>query len=145
MMQEIFIRRMQIEDAEAVNMLTGQLGYSIDIAQVKCNLELLLNDDDAAAFVAVLNNRVIGWMTVAGVITLESSPYCEIRGLIVDEQLRNKQIGKALIEKTKQWCRDNKRERLRVRCNVVRNASHAFYLHLGFKEKKEQKIFEMDV
>ena len=144
-MQEVSIRTMQAADAEAVNILTGQLGYSINIEQVKCNLEMLLSDNNAAAFVAVFNNRVVGWITVAGVVTLESPPYCEIRGLIVDEQLRNKQIGKALIEKTKQWCRDKSRERLRVRCNVVRKASHAFYIHLGFKEKKEQKIFEIDV
>ncbi len=144
-MMEISIRTMQAADSAAVNALTGQLGYTIDTEQVKHNLEMLLNDNNAAAFVAVFNNQVAGWITVAGVVTLESLPYCEIRGLVVDEQLRNKQIGKALIEKTKQWCRDKNRERLRVRCNVVRNASHAFYLYLGFKEKKEQKIFEMDV
>ena len=145
MIQEVFIRKMQVEDAGTVNALTGQLGYSIDVEQLKCNLEILLSDNNAAAFVAVFNNRVVGWATVAEVVTLETPPFCEIRGLIVDEQLRNKQIGKALIEITKQWCREKNRERLRVRCNVIRKASHEFYLHLGFKEKKEQKIFEMDV
>lgn len=145
MMQEISIRPMQTADAEAVNVLTGQLGYVMDIEQARRNIETLLSDSNAAAFVAVFDNRIVGWITVAGIVTLESAPYCEIRGLIVDEQLRNKKIGKALIEKAKEWCRSKNRERLRVRCNVVRKASHAFYLHLGFKEKKEQKIFEIDI
>ena len=74
-MMEISIRTMQAADSAAVNALTGQLGYTIDTEQVKHNLEMLLNDNNAAAFVAVFNNQVAGWITVAGVVTLESLPY----------------------------------------------------------------------
>lgn len=101
MMQEISIRPMQTADAEAVNVLTGQLGYVMVIEQARRNIETLLSDSNAAAFVAVFDNRIVGWITVAGIVTLESAPYCEIRGLIVDEQLRNKKLAKRLLKKQK--------------------------------------------
>lgn len=142
---EIFLRTMIADDAETVTHLSKQLGYEISIDQTSKNIDSILKEENCEAFVAVHDKKVVGWITVAFTTTIESPPFCEIRGLVVDEQYRKNNIGKMLIEKVKQWCREKKCERLRLRCNVKRTDTHKFYLHLGFTEKKEQKVFEISL
>lgn len=136
---------MKEEDAKVVTHLCKQLGYEISAEQVQKNIKSFFTKENSDAFVAVYENKVVGWITVAHTVTIESPPFCEIRGLVVDEQYRNNKIGTMLIEKSKQWCADRNCNRLRLRCNVIRKEAHNFYLHLGFIEKKEQKVFEINV
>jgi GNAT superfamily N-acetyltransferase len=65
--------------------------------------------------------------------------------VIVDERYRGHGIGKLLIEKVKQWSEETGNKTLRLRCNMTRKEAHLFYQHLGFKEIKEQKVFEMKI
>ena len=94
---------------------------------------------------AELENKVIAWISIGYTISPGSLPFCEIRGLIVDKKYRKNSIGKMLVEKARQWCREKNCSRLRVRTNIKRTDTHAFYLHLGFTEKKEQKVFDLNV
>ena len=142
---EIVLRPINSDDAEAAAHLSKQLGYEISAAQMVDNIKAILQSNNDEAFVAIHENKVVGWIGIAYTIILESLPFCEIRGLVVDEKYRKKNIGKMLIEKAKQWCKEKDCNRLRLRCNVIRKETHAFYIHLGFAEKKEQKVFEIDV
>jgi GNAT superfamily N-acetyltransferase len=142
---EIFIRDITERDAEAVNTLSAQLGYTMSLDQTLANIRSVLGTRGHNAFVAVQENRIIGWIGVAQALQIESAPFCEIRGLIVDERYRALGIGKLLIEKVKQWCKETENKTLRLRTNMIRRDAHLFYEHLGFKEIKEQKVFEMQV
>lgn len=141
----IQLRIMKEDDASVVTQLCSQLGYEIDVDQVQINIKLLAEKKNSEAFVTVHENKIVGWISVAYIVTIESLPHCEIRGLVIDEAYRKNNIGKMLIEKVKQWCAEKNCDRLRVRCNVKRKDTHAFYTHLGFSEKKEQKVFEINV
>ena len=140
----IQIRLMKKEDAVTVSHLCSQLGYQITAEQVTSNIQLFLQKEDTAAFVAVYENVVAAWITVAYVISISALPVCEIRGLVVDEKYRRNNIGTMLIEKAKQWCKERDCNKLRLRCNAKRKEAHAFYLDLRFTEKKEQKVFEIE-
>jgi len=142
---EILIREVHHDDAEQVMFLCKQLGYEISLNAVKKNIEILDNEIDNKVFVAEYERAVIGWIGVAYVLTIQSSPFCEVRGLVVDEQFRKNNIGKLFVEKAAAWCKEKGCTILRVRCNVKRAPIHSFYSHLGFTEKKEQKIFEINV
>jgi GNAT superfamily N-acetyltransferase len=142
---EIFIRRITEQDAEAINALSTQLGYTTPIEQTLANIRSVLETKKHNAFVAMLENRIIGWIGVAEALQIESAPFCEIRGLIVDESYRGRGIGKLLIEKVKQWSKETGNKTLRLRCNMIRKEAHLFYQHLGFKQIKEQKVFEMNI
>ena len=141
----IEIRLMQQQNVNAVTTIYRQLGYQITVEQVQQNIQLFLDQEDIAAFVAVHENKVVGWITVAYIISISSLPVCEIRGLVVDEKYRRNNIGTILIEHAKQWCKEKDCDTLRLRCNTKRKEAQAFYLYLGFNEKKEQKVFEIDV
>jgi GNAT superfamily N-acetyltransferase len=142
---EIFIRSISERDAEAINALSTQLGYTMPIEQTLANIRSVLGTTGHNAFVDIFENRIIGWIGVAEALQIESAPFCEIRGLIVDERYRGQGIGKLLIEKVKQWSKETGNKTLRLRCNMIRKEAHLFYQHLGFKEIKEQKVFEMNI
>ena len=106
---------------------------------------LLKKFPDNCGFVVVSANEIIGWIHVMLSARIESSPFYEISGLVVDERFRGQGIGKQLVEKVKLWCKGKSINKLRVRCNVTRTRSHEFYLKLGFNETKISKIFDMDL
>ena len=142
---EIFIRDITERDAEAVNALSIQLGYQMPFEQSLANIRSVLGTKGHNAFVALHENKIVGWIGVAHAVQIESAPFSEIRGLIVDERFRGHGIGKKLIEKVKQWSKENGNKTLRLRTNMIRKDAHLFYQHLGFKEIKEQKVFEIQV
>ena len=92
---------------------------------------------------AIVDDRIVGWMHVFHALRVESQPFCEIAGLVVDEQFRGRGIGRRWIEHAKHWCKRKNCNRLRVRTNTKRTATHQFYSGVGFSLVKEQKIFEM--
>jgi GNAT superfamily N-acetyltransferase len=144
-MMKISIRQISIDDATAIVGLSHQLGYPITVSETTKNISAILANKDHDAFVAVHESKPVGWIGVFYAIQLESPPWCEIRGLVVDEQYRGKGIGKMLIEKAKQWGKEKGNSKLRLRCNVKRKETHLFYQHLGFDEMKEQKVFEINI
>jgi GNAT superfamily N-acetyltransferase len=142
---EILIRNITEADATAVNALSQQLGYAMPLELTLSNIKDVLAHKGHGAFVAVDENKVIGWIGVAQAIQIESAPFCEIRGLIVDEHYRGYGVGKLLIEKVKQWGKETGNKTLRLRTNLIREEAHLFYEHVGFKETKKQKVFEMNI
>lgn len=142
---EILVREITVNDAGSIVLLSGQLGYDISLPDMKANIEMMSKQDNNTVFVAEYEDKVIGWIGVAFVLTIQSLPFCEIRGLVVDEQFRNRYVGKLLVEKAAGWSRQKECGLLKVKCNTKRKETHAFYRHIGFIEKKEQKVFEITV
>jgi GNAT superfamily N-acetyltransferase len=141
---EIFIRKIAEPDAPATAALCKQLGYDLSVQQTLENIRAVMASKGHDAFVATDETKVVGWIGLAQAIQIETPSYCEIRGLVVDDQYRNRGIGKLLVEKAKEWCRENGNKKLRLRCNTKRTETHLFYQHLNFKEVKEQKVFEIE-
>jgi GNAT superfamily N-acetyltransferase len=141
---EILIRPIAESDVSSVTSLCEQLGYLQTTAQTLKNIQEVLASENHAAFVAELQGKVIGWIGL-GTFQIESGSCCEIHGLVVDESSRNKGAGKMLIKKAKQWAKEKGNNSLRLRCNVKRKEAHLFYRHIGFREIKEQKVFEIEV
>jgi N-acetylglutamate synthase-like GNAT family acetyltransferase len=142
---EILIRQITEDDVSSVTSLCEQLGYMQTTMQTLKNIKEVLASENHKAFIAEYNGHVIGWIGLSKILQIESGSCCEIRGLVVDEKSRNKGIGKMLIEKAKQWAREKGNNSLRLRCNLKRREAHLFYQHIGFKEIKEQKVFEIEV
>ncbi|MBE5320663.1 GNAT family N-acetyltransferase [Pedobacter sp. MR2016-19] len=139
------IRVITKEDAESVAWLSTQLGYESDIEQTSARIKHINNSNDNCAFVALVDDKVVGWIHGFYTLRIESDPFVEIGGLIVDETYRNLKIGKQLIESVKLWAEQHQVKKLKVRCNTKRTESHRFYEQIGFKENKQQIAFEMNV
>ena len=142
---KISIREMIANDANAVNTLSGQLGYPLSIEQTLQNINWVLQSKDHTAFIAECENKIVGWIGASQAIMIEVIPYCEINGLVIDQDHRGMGIGKLLVDKVKQWAREKNNNKIGLHCNVKRTEAHLFYEHLGFKEIKQQKNFVIKI
>jgi len=140
-MSSIIIRTVKTGDAPAISTLTNQLGYTMTTEQTTANIHTLTDMPHSAILVADENGMVCGWLQVDYKCYMETGTFCEIVGLVVDEQQRGKGIGKMLIEGAKNWSRNRNAAILKVRTNVKRTDTHRFYAAQGFTCIKEQKVF----
>lgn len=138
----IQIRAATMKEAPQITELSTQLGYPLTIQDTITNIAAIDKSNYDMAYVAVLNEQVVGWIHVFYTLRLETGPFCEIGGLVVAASARGKGVGSLLVEKTKKWAAERNIYKLKVRCQVKRAEAHAFYEKNGFEEKKVQKVFE---
>ena len=134
-----------MDDVGSVNHLSHQLGYALSLADTKYQMEKVLLKEDHIAYVAISQTKVIGWIHAFISFTIESKPFVEIGGLVVDEKHRGQKTGNKLIDKVREWTIEKNIPSLRVRSNVTRHLTHQFYNKIGFKEIKEQKVFSLNI
>ncbi|QDW27997.1 GNAT family N-acetyltransferase [Pedobacter sp. KBS0701] len=139
------IRAITEKDAESVAGLSTQLGYESNIEQTLFRIRQINNSNGNCAYVAIFENKVVGWIHGFYTLRIESDSFVEIGGLVVDAAYRNLKIGKQLIERIKLWAEQHQAKKLKVRCNIKRTESHQFYERIGFKENKRQIAFEIDL
>ncbi|MGH1366334.1 MAG: GNAT family N-acetyltransferase [Calditrichia bacterium] len=134
----MIVREMTLEDAKQTTSLANQLGYSVPEESVTAHIKEIAAHSDHFIFVAILDNRVIGFIHGCRMLRLTSLPFLEICGLVVSIEHRREGIGKKLVRHLETFSENMP---VRVRCNIKRTSAHEFYQHLGYSEKKEQKVF----
>ena len=137
------IRPLDSTDVEAVAALLPDLGYQATAAQTARRLAALREWPDQDAFVAVADGAIVGLCHVQGVRMLISDGYVEIQALVVSAACQGQGLGRKLVAHACEWAFAHGYERVRLRSNVVREAAHAFYEHLGFEKAKASYAFEL--
>ena len=128
-----------------MNDLYRKLSYETTVEQTRGRIQELLTSPNDCVFVACQEDQVVGWVHGFHSLRIESASFIEIGGLVVDANYRKNGIGKLLVTKVSEWSQQKKQTRLRVRSNVLRKDSHEFYTSIGFREIKDQKVFEMEL
>jgi GNAT superfamily N-acetyltransferase len=136
------IRPAREADREALAGLSTQLGYPMSADEAERSLARVASHPDHVLLVAEQDGRVAGWLQVSRTRVFETPGGAEIGGLVVDEALRGRGIGRELLAEAERWARDRGCGKLRVRSNLVRERAHGFYRSSGFAEVKTQRVFE---
>ncbi len=136
------VRLMASADLEAVAGLATQLGYPSSPSEVAQRFSLLEGQPDHGLFVAEgPGGEVVGWVHVHERRLLESDPFAELGGLVVDQGCRGRGVGHALLYAAERWAVTRGYPGLCVRSNVVRLDAHRFYEQAGYKRIKSQHVF----
>ena len=142
---KLSIRQANRRDYIPITILTKQLGYPLPENEIRENLEAIGHNKNEIIYVMTDKEEVIAWIHIFHAIRLESGSFAELGGLVVEERYRGKGIGKQLLEKACEWCRQMGIPKLKLRSNVIRKDAHRFYFRHGFKETKEQKVLELSL
>lgn len=136
------IRPIRPEDAPFAAGLAGQLGYTRTPEQIHRWIEQLVLRTDQAAFVAELNEEIVGWIEVSVARHMQSDAFGLIGGLVVKDGLRGAGIGRRLCQEAERWTREQGIDQIRVTSRSTREAAHRFYLRDGYRQVKVSMIFE---
>jgi len=136
------VRPARATDGKAMAALALQLGYHCTEQEVRKRLGDMKDASLYGVFVAVLlQDEVVGWMGTYVFRSVELDPFAEISGLVVDETLRSRGIGKALLNAAEDWARSVGCATISVNSNIIRDRAHRFYVSNKYKLVKTQKIF----
>lgn len=139
--EDLLIRPLRVEDAEAVAVLCHQLGYERTADEVRAWLANSVSQTQAA-FVACVGRHVAGWIEVSICHHLQSDKYALIGGLVVDERFRGRRIGQYLCTHAEAWARERGVPVMRVTSRSTRADAHRFYLRDDYQMLKTSMVFE---
>ena len=137
------VRPIEPRDAAQVALLCVQLGYERTEEEVRnWIMELSSCADRQAAWVAVIEGEVVGWIEVSLTRHLQSPPSAQIGGLVVKEGVRGSGIGRRLCQQAETWTWQQPVASLRVNSRTTRPGAHRFYLRDGYRQIKTSLVFE---
>ncbi|MHB8417141.1 MAG: GNAT family N-acetyltransferase [Myxococcales bacterium] len=102
---------------------------------------LVTSTTDACLAAETADGRLLGWIQVQGRCLLESDPFAEIVGLVVDGAHRSRGVGHELAAAAERWAKERGYAELRVRSNVKRERAHRFYQREGYRLRKTAHVF----
>lgn len=120
-------------DADAMARLCVQLGYPTEQSVMPLRLARLNADPNARALVATQGEEVVGLVTAHLRHTINhEAPIGQITLLVVDEAVRSRGAGRALVEAVETWARSRGTKRITVTTALNRTGAHAFYEKAGY-------------
>jgi len=138
----MLIRAATTDDATALAVLSGQLGYPADAAAVLRRLDGVVAHHAGVVLVAVdPQGRLGGFAHIEPRRLLIAEPFAELAALVVSETARGRRVGSTLLAAAEAWAREQGFASMRVRSDILRERAHRFYLREGYLEKKRQAVF----
>ena len=109
---------------------------------MRARLAELKQSQNDTVFVALRADKVIAWIHLCRIPSLESEVFAEIRGFVVTESERGTGVGTQLVSAAEDWARKRAYPKIRVRSDVVRTETRRFYENRGFAVTKTQNVFD---
>jgi GNAT superfamily N-acetyltransferase len=139
----LLIRVIDPRDASEAGVLIEQLGYQRPAREVAAWITTLPQRVEyQAAFVACIDDQLVGWIEISIQHHLQSPPFALIGGLVVKHGYRNRQIGLRLCEHAETWSWERGISVVRVTSRSTRPDAHRFYLRNGYHPTKISHVFE---
>ena len=138
----VTIRLAHRDDSARIAELATQLGYASSVDEITRRLEQIQISNESNIFVAeIADSEIAGWIGMFVFRWIAEEPRAEVSGLVVDEKRRSQGVGERLLERAEQWAHEKGCIAIGLRCNVIRERAHVFYLRHGYEDKKTQKSF----
>jgi GNAT superfamily N-acetyltransferase len=131
---------MQTSHLNAVVALSLQLGYEVSLKDLTERLSQLPADHKAVVAVDELGT-VVGWAEGLLESTLLMGFRLDIAAMVVDEKVRGRGVGTALLAALETWARELGCAQARVLSRETRERAHAFYEGNGYVLAKKSFNF----
>jgi GNAT superfamily N-acetyltransferase len=129
----ISIRQMTVEDIPASQQLVAQLGYRIEVSELRRRLDTIDRADGHAVMVADDDGRVIGFCHMYARSAADKPPEAEVQALVVDQAARGLGIGKLMMAAAEAWAAVCGCQCVTLGSHVSRSDAGAFYKSLGYR------------
>lgn len=139
------VRNVKISDYKDIaGLCKNDLGYDADEMLVKSRIENLDNSREAV-FVAVIDEKAVGFVHCEIYNTLYFESLVNIQGLTVSSEYRRNGFGRELMNSAEEWAKQKGIDKIRLNSGLSRKDAHTFYLNLGYGDEKQQIRFMKDI
>lgn len=139
------IRQVNADDYKHIaEICRNDLEYDADEILVKNRIEQL-DGSREAIFVAVCNDKVVGFVHCETYNTLYFESLVNIQGLAVSAEYRRKGFGRELMNAAEEWASGKGINKIRLNSGSTRENAHKFYRSLGYGNEKLQIRFFKEI
>ena len=132
---EIMIREIQEYDySEVLSLWNNEIGNrKVNEANIATAYERMSRNDDYKTFVAVWENKVVGFITTVQILAVGlPEGYLKINGLAVKGEYQGKGIGTKLLQYVERMAYEKELSFILLSSGVKRIKAHAFYEHNNY-------------
>ncbi|MGQ8871125.1 GNAT family N-acetyltransferase [Paenibacillus sp. TSA_86.1] len=132
---DVVIREIQDTDySDLVMLWNNDLNSpTVTSENVTARVERLKSNENYKIVVALLDNKVIGCISMVQIMALEyEKGYLQINGLVVQENVQQKGVGTKLINHAEDFASKNGLSYMILNCGFQRTKAHEFYESKGF-------------
>lgn len=144
-MTSLVIRRATATDKNEWLRMRSRLWPNVDPANLVGELDAMLQDDDAPVFVVERPSGGLCGLLEAGMRRYaegcESSPVGYVEGWYVDEDMRGRRIGAALVAEAENWARGRGLKEMASDTEIANETSLRVHLALGYRETERMIHF----
>jgi predicted N-acetyltransferase YhbS len=138
----VAIRCAKAKDAPAIHRLNrDSLGYDASLEETKERLSRILGMEQFRIFVAEEDGKTVGYVEASDYELTYRDPFKNVLALAVDEGLRMKGVGRALLKEVEGWAMEEGCIGVRLVSSTYRIGAHQFYVNCGYEKIKEQAQF----
>ena len=111
------------------NLIKHELGYDdVNFSLLFDRLKKIRFDDNHMTYVAVMDEKIVGFIGVFKYITYEiDAEYLLVLAMAVSQKHQNQGIGSMLLRQAEQFAVDNNIFHVRLTSNLKRLDAHIFY------------------
>ena len=137
------IREVKIEDASAIWQLNSEeMGYEYSLADTIVNLSYLIHSENDKIFVALVNEKVVGYAHANTHYLIYAPHMKNIMGIAVASKYKRHGIGSALLLAIESWAKESGAKGIRLSSGATRTEAHEFYRQMGYGNEKKQINFK---
>ncbi len=140
-MEEIKIRKANLEDGTQVAGLLEELGFSIKPAFIRLKIEILYKSDRDTVLVSELGGKVLGVAHLHVTEMLHEPGHIgRIMTIVVKNEHKRSGIGRALMISLEILAQEAGCTRLEISNDIPREGAREFYRSLGYTEESKRFV-----
>ena len=137
----IAIREMEPMDIAVCRLLLSQLGYDLNLQEMKRRYEAIKQKQDHAIFVGEQDGQVVALLHLYERPAFDKPPEVIVQALVVDQNCRGTGVGKAMMNIAERWALDRGFSSVALTSSVSRSDAHSFYNRIGYKVEATSHLF----
>lgn len=136
---KVEIRECRLSDCNDIYELNkNEMGYDYPCEDTYKKLMKLIKSESDKIFVAVSDNKTIGYIHINDYESVYAPPMKNIMGIAVAEKYKRQGIGRKLMNEAENWAKNTGAYAIRLVSGAERKGAHEFYYSCGFEKTKEQ-------
>lgn len=143
------IRKACKEDALVLAQMATKIWDNDSIEELEKEFDEFVDDTNMASFIKYLDGKAIGFANASirydYVEGCESSPIGYLEGVYIDDNYRNNNYARQLVEACENWAKSFGIKEFASDCELSNLDSLAFHLAIGFSEANRIICFKKDV